>query len=86
VPFTDSEELAKKSRAALIEVGTDHRLADPEPLRKMLEAWDDGEVVGCLRSRIFTTEGGTARRLCVEWRYGRPSKGHLGKAGRLVEE
>ena len=38
VPFADSEELAKSSGAVLIEVGTDHRLADPEPLRKMLEA------------------------------------------------
>jgi hypothetical protein len=38
VPFADSVELAKTSGAAVIEVGTDHRLADPEPLRKMLEA------------------------------------------------
>jgi alpha-beta hydrolase superfamily lysophospholipase len=41
VPFADSEELAKKSglpATALIVVGTDHRLADPEPLAKMLEA------------------------------------------------
>jgi hypothetical protein len=38
VPFAHSEELAKNSGAALIEVGTDHRLADPEPLSKMLEA------------------------------------------------
>ena len=38
VPFASSEELVKNSGAALIEVGTDHRLADPEPLRKMLEA------------------------------------------------
>jgi uncharacterized protein len=38
VPFIDSEELARSSGATLIEVGTDHRLADPEPLRKMLEA------------------------------------------------
>jgi predicted alpha/beta hydrolase family esterase len=38
VPFADSEELATRSGATLIEVGTDHRLADPEPLRKMLEA------------------------------------------------
>jgi hypothetical protein len=38
VPFADSEELAKTGGATLIEVGTDHRLADPEPLRKMLEA------------------------------------------------
>jgi hypothetical protein len=41
VPFADREELVKNSglpASALIEVGDDHRLADPEPLRKMLEA------------------------------------------------
>ena len=38
VPFADSEELAKNSKATLIEVGTDHRLADPEPLAAMLRA------------------------------------------------
>jgi hypothetical protein len=38
VPFADSEELAKNSGAALIEVGNDHRLADPEPLAAMLKA------------------------------------------------
>jgi hypothetical protein len=38
VPFADSEELAKKSGATLIEVGNDHRLADPEPLAAMLKA------------------------------------------------
>jgi hypothetical protein len=38
VPFAESEELARNSGATLIEVGKDHRLADPEPLRKMLEA------------------------------------------------
>jgi len=38
IPFTDSEDLAAKSGATLIEVGTDHRLADPEPLEMMLEA------------------------------------------------
>ena len=38
VPFADSEELAKKSGAVLIEVGNDHRLADPEPLEAMLRA------------------------------------------------
>jgi hypothetical protein len=38
VPFADSEELAKSSGAVLIEVGTDHRLADPEPLAAMLKA------------------------------------------------
>ena len=41
IPFADSEELATNSRLppeALIEVGNDHRLADPEPLEAMLEA------------------------------------------------
>lgn len=41
VPFADSEELAKNSGATLIEVGTDHRLADPEPLAAMLRACED---------------------------------------------
>jgi hypothetical protein len=38
VPFGDSEELARSSGATLIEVGDDHRLADPEPLAAMLRA------------------------------------------------
>ncbi len=41
VPFADSEELIAKSglpTSALIEVGTDHRLAEPAPLQAMLEA------------------------------------------------
>ena len=41
VPFADIEELVRNSglpARALIEVGDDHRLADPEPLEKMLEA------------------------------------------------
>ena len=41
VPFADSEELVKNSglpASALVEVCDDHRLADPEPLRRMLEA------------------------------------------------
>jgi alpha-beta hydrolase superfamily lysophospholipase len=41
IPFAESQELVKNSElpaSALIEVGTDHRLADPEPLKKMLEA------------------------------------------------
>ena len=43
VPFEDSEELIANSglpTEALIEVGGDHRLADPEPLKAMLEAVD----------------------------------------------
>jgi hypothetical protein len=41
VPFGDSEELVRTSglpARALVEVGTDHRLAEPEPLAKMLQA------------------------------------------------
>jgi hypothetical protein len=41
VPFADSRELARASGlpgSALIVVGTDHRLADPEPLQTMLQA------------------------------------------------
>jgi alpha-beta hydrolase superfamily lysophospholipase len=41
IPFGDSEELIRKSglpATALIEIGTDHRLADPEPLQAMLRA------------------------------------------------
>ena len=43
VPFADSEELARSSGATLIEVGTDHRLADPEPLAAMLKACEGAE-------------------------------------------
>jgi alpha-beta hydrolase superfamily lysophospholipase len=41
VPFGDSEELLRNSglpASTLIEVGNDHRLADPEPLATMLAA------------------------------------------------
>ena len=41
VPFADSEELIQNShlpRQALIEVGSDHRLADPDSLQAMLRA------------------------------------------------
>ena len=40
VPFADSEELVRNSglpSSALIEVGTDHRPADPEPLAAMIK-------------------------------------------------
>ncbi|MBM4076854.1 MAG: alpha/beta hydrolase, partial [Planctomycetes bacterium] len=43
IPFADSEILAKTTGAKLIEVGNDHRLADPEPLSVMLWAC---EVLG----------------------------------------
>ena len=41
VPFGDSQELVRHSSlpaSALVEVGSDHRLADPEPLAAMLRA------------------------------------------------
>src|SRR5262245_10809439 len=41
IPFAESEELVRTSGLpayTLIEVGTDHRLADPEPLAAMLRA------------------------------------------------
>src|SRR3954454_22204792 len=38
VPGADSDELAGNSGATLIEIGTDHRLAAPEPLAAMLRA------------------------------------------------
>ena len=44
VPFNDSVELLSKSglpASALIEVGQDHRLADPEPLETLLRAVEE---------------------------------------------
>ena len=41
IPFADSREFLRNSglpESALIVVGQDHRLADPESLGKMLEA------------------------------------------------
>jgi hypothetical protein len=41
IPYAESEELIQNSglaASALIEVGADHRLADPEPLKAMLAA------------------------------------------------
>jgi hypothetical protein len=43
IPFGDSEELVRNSGAGLIEVGRDHRLADPEPLEAMLRACEGVE-------------------------------------------
>ena len=47
VPFADSEELVKNSglpASALVEVGTDHRLADPEPLAALLKACEASDT------------------------------------------
>jgi hypothetical protein len=41
IPFSDSEELVRNSglpSSILLSVGTDHRLADPEPLQAMLDS------------------------------------------------
>ena len=46
IQFADSEELARNSNAALVEVGNDHRLADPEPLAAMLRACERTRRVG----------------------------------------
>jgi len=46
VPFADSEELVRTSGlppTALVEIGNDHRLADPEPLAAMLRACERAE-------------------------------------------
>ena len=48
IPYSDSQELVRNSglpESALIEVGTDHRLADPQPLETMLQACEE-RVVG----------------------------------------
>ena len=47
VPFADSEELVRSCglpATALIEVGSDHRLADPEPLAAVLQACQAAEA------------------------------------------
>ena len=44
IPFADSEELVLHSClpiSVLVEVGDDHRLADPEPLQAMLRACEE---------------------------------------------
>lgn len=49
VPFADSQELLARSglpASALIVVGTDHRLADPEPLAAMLAAVEGSGSAG----------------------------------------
>ena len=49
VPIADSQELLAKSglpASALIVVGTDHRLADPEPLAAMLAAVEQSNPGG----------------------------------------
>lgn len=49
IPFAHSEQLTRQSGAKLIEVGHDHRLADPQPLSAMLEACEAvaPKLLGC---------------------------------------
>jgi hypothetical protein len=45
IPFAESEELIRNSglqNSALVEIGNDHRLADPGPLGEMLKACEEG--------------------------------------------
>ncbi len=51
ISFADSEALARVSGAKLIEVGTDHRLADPEPLAAMMAALTLDGVSGISSSK-----------------------------------
>jgi alpha-beta hydrolase superfamily lysophospholipase len=47
IPIAESRDLVRASglpESALIVVGTDHRLADPEPLQAMLEACEASEA------------------------------------------
>jgi len=50
IPFADSEELVRNSGATLIEVGTDHRLADPESLAAMLRACGEATRIVAVKS------------------------------------
>lgn len=57
VPFEDSVELITRSgrpSQCLIEVGTDHRLAEPEPLQRMLQACE--ESARCVEVTVFYLE------------------------------
>jgi alpha-beta hydrolase superfamily lysophospholipase len=50
IPFADSQELLRNSglpESALVVVGSDHRLADPEPLQVMLRACQATEQEKC---------------------------------------
>ncbi len=64
IPFADSEELAKRSRANLIEVGTDHRLAEPEPLSVML--WPASCWIGQSLAELNEDESHECRTLDIQ--------------------
>jgi hypothetical protein len=69
VPFADSQELLRNSNlpeSALIEVGTEHRLADEESLQWMLRAVEEARREdGCLGGDDFQHEAGVPHRFGV---------------------
>ena len=72
VPFGDIEELVRNSglsASALVEVGTDHRLTDPEPLKVMSRACEGdslklkpGEDFRAGRQRVVTVAPSPCQR------------------------
>ena len=65
IPFADSQELVRNSglpESALIVVGHEHRLADPESLAKMLEAVEKLRTIG---GGVVQHEAGVPRRFGV---------------------
>ena len=65
IPFADSEELVRNSglpATALIEVGNDHRLADPESLGKMLGACEKAASTLEMPTFGVENEGTTYRK------------------------
>ena len=68
IPIADSEELLRNSglpESALVVVGTEHRLADPESLEAMLEAVEKfGVTAGVLASPV-SHEAGVPNRFGV---------------------
>ncbi|MHB0960102.1 MAG: alpha/beta fold hydrolase [Pirellulaceae bacterium] len=69
VPFVDSEELVRNSglpETALVVIGTEHRLADPESLKEMLKAVDEAGVkAGRLAGDVLQHEAGVPHRFGV---------------------
>jgi hypothetical protein len=69
VPFADSEELLRNSGlpdSALVVVGTEHRLADPESLAAMLETVEKfGVTAGNLANPVVPHEAGVPNRFGV---------------------
>ena len=77
IPIADSRELVRGSglpESALVIVGTDHRLADPEPLAAMLDAANLSLPTLCLGIDV-TWWGGSPRKRGVPEGHDRPRLG-----------